>query len=81
MYIWEKNKKNLDYNMRLEGDLAQSVNELWKILEKDENLHKWQHVVPPQSYKTVLQQKNSSENRNQVEEKKQRRRKSGGAKF
>ena len=51
-------------------DLEQSVNDLWKILEKDENLHKWQQVVPTQSYATVLQQKKSSEDRNQVEENK-----------
>ena len=37
---------------------------------KGENLHKWQPVVPTQSYATVLQQKKSSEDRNQVEENK-----------
>ena len=32
--------KNLDNNIRLGKDLEQSENELWKFLEKDENLHK-----------------------------------------
>ena len=32
--------KNLDNNVRLRKDLEQSVNQLWKILEKTENLHK-----------------------------------------
>ena len=62
--------KNLDNNVRLGKDLEKSVNELWKILQKDENLQKWQPVVPTQSYATVLQQKKSSEDRNQVEENK-----------
>ena len=51
----EENMKNLDNNVRLGKDLEQSVNELWKILEKDENLYEWQQVVPTQSYATVLQ--------------------------
>ena len=38
--------KDLDNNVRLGKDLEQSVNDLWKILEKDENLHQWQQVVP-----------------------------------
>ena len=29
----------------MEKDLEQSVNELWKILGKDENLNKWREVV------------------------------------
>ena len=66
----EENVKNLDNNARLGKDLEQSVNELWKILEKEENLHKWQQVVPMQSYATVLQQKKSSEDRNQLGENK-----------
>ena len=32
--------ENLDNNVRLTKDLEQSVNQLWKILEKNENLHK-----------------------------------------
>ena len=36
----EENMTNLDNNVRLGRDLEQSVNELWEILEKDENLHK-----------------------------------------
>ena len=62
--------KNLDNNVRLGGDLEQSVNELREILEKDENLHKWHKVVPTQSYATVLQQKKSTEHKNQEEENK-----------
>ena len=65
-----ENVKNLDNNVRLGKDLEQSVNELWKILEKEENLHKWQQVVPAQSYATVLQQKKTSEDRNQLGENK-----------
>ena len=34
--------KNLDNNARLGKDLEESVNELQKILEKDEKPHKWQ---------------------------------------
>ena len=59
--------KDLDNNVRLGKDLEQSVNDLWKILEKDENLHQWQQVVPTQSYATIWQQKKSSEDRNQIE--------------
>ena len=44
------------------------MSELWKFLEKKENVHKWQQVVPTQSYTTVLQQKKSSEERNQLGE-------------
>ena len=44
------------------------MNELWKILEKEENLRKWQQVVPTQFYTTVLQQKKSNIDRNQVEQ-------------
>ena len=36
----EKNMKNLDNNVRLRKDLEQSLNQLWKILEKNENLQK-----------------------------------------
>ena len=32
--------KNLEYDVRLRKDLEQSVNQLWKILEKNENLNK-----------------------------------------
>ena len=61
--------KNLDNNVRLVKNLQQSVNELWNILKKDENLQtKRQQVVQPQSYATVLQQKKNSEDRNQNEE-------------
>ena len=66
----DENVKNLDNNIRLGKGLEQSVNELWKILEKAENLHKWQQVIPTQSYATVLQQKKGSENRNQLGENK-----------
>ena len=66
----DENVKNLDNNVRLGKDLEQSVNELWKILEKEENLHKWQKVVPTQFYATVLQQKKNSEGRNQLGENK-----------
>ena len=61
--------KNLDNNVRLVKNLQQSLNELWNILKKDENLQtkRWQ-VVQPQSYATVLQQKKNSEDRNQNEE-------------
>ena len=38
---------NLDNNVKLRKDLEQTVNELWKILEKHENLKKWQQVVSP----------------------------------
>ena len=38
---------NLDNNVKLRKDLEQTVNELWKILEKNENLKKWQQVVSP----------------------------------
>ena len=51
----EETMKNLDNNVRLGKDLEQWINELWKILEKNENLHKWQQVVPSQSYARVLQ--------------------------
>ena len=61
--------KNLDNNVRLAKDLQQSLNELWNILKKDENLQtKWQQVGQSQSYATVLQQKRNSENRNPAEE-------------
>ena len=59
--------KNLDDNVRLGNNLEQLVNDLWKILEKDEKLHKWQQVVPTQSYATILQQKKSGKDRNKVE--------------
>ena len=36
-------------------DLEQWINELWKILEKDENLHKWQQVALAQFYATELE--------------------------
>ena len=68
--ILEENMRNLDNNVGLGKDLEQSVNDLCKILANDENLHKWQQVVPPQSYGTVLQQKKNSEDKNQVEENK-----------
>ena len=42
------------------------MNELWKILEKEENLRKWKQAVPTQFYTTVLQQKKSNIDRNQV---------------
>ena len=66
----QENVKNLDNKLRLGKYPERSVNELWKRLEKDENLYKWQLVVPPQSYATVLQQNKSREERNQVEENK-----------
>ena len=43
----EENVTNLDNNVKLRKDLEQTVNELWKILEKNENLKKWQQVVSP----------------------------------
>ena len=66
----EENVKNLDNNVRLGKDLAQSVSELWKILEKFKNLRKWQQVTPPQSQATILQEKKSSKYISQVEENK-----------
>ena len=44
------------------------MNELWKILEKEENLRKWKQAVPTQFYRTVLQQKKSNIDRNQVDQ-------------
>ena len=44
------------------------MSELWKFLEKKENVHKWQQVVRTQSYTTVLQQKKISKERNQLGE-------------
>ena len=38
---------NLDNNVKLRKDLEETVNELWKILEKNENLKKRQQVVSP----------------------------------
>ena len=38
--------------------------------KKNENLKKWQQVVPPWSHATVLQQTKSGKDRNQVEENK-----------
>ena len=47
------------------------MKELWKILQKkNENLKRWQQVVPLWSHATVLQQKKSGKDRNQVEENK-----------
>ena len=62
----EENVKNLDNDVRLRKDFEQAVNAFWKILEKEENLHKWQQAVLTQSYATVLKQKKSSEDRNQL---------------
>ena len=53
----EENVKNLDNDVRLRKDFEQSVNAFWKILEKEENLHKWQQAVLTQSYATVLKEK------------------------
>ena len=45
----EKNMKNLDNNVRLRKDLEQSVNQLWKILEK-----KWKPTKVTTSSTTVV---------------------------
>ena len=57
------------------------MSELWKFLEKKENVHKWQQVVPTQSYTTVLEQKKSSEERNQLGENNNNNNRNRGATF
>ena len=44
----DNNKKILDDNINKGRDIERSLNELWEILENDENKQKWQHI-PTQS--------------------------------
>ena len=54
-------------------DLEQSVNEIWKILGKDENLNKWQQVVPSQSH-AIQRQKSGRKKQEQRRQKSDRTR-------
>ena len=50
-------------NFILGGHIENSVNELSSILEKQEDLHKWQEIVP-QTHAAPLQENKNIEDRN-----------------